>query len=111
MVVHQSASSDLLNRFVRCSTLHLADHLCIFQSKECLKEKLHKRIKHIFMSSALSVSLAVCEVIKMYGVNAPELLNYGHINWCVLPFAVSDMRSLVLSNLIFSTSQQSEKTL
>jgi len=61
------------------------------------------------MSSVLSVSLAVCEVIKRYGVNAPELLHYVHISWCV---AVSDVRSLVLLNLIiFSTSQLSEKTL
>jgi hypothetical protein len=64
------------------------------------------------MSSVLSVSLAVCEVIKRYGVNAPELLHYVHISWCVLPFAVSDMRSLVLLNLmIFSTSHLSDKTL
>jgi len=45
------------------------------------------------MSSFLSVSLMVCDVIKRCGVNAPELLHHVHISRCVLPFPVSDTRS------------------
>lgn len=39
-----------------------------------------EKIEIDFMSSVLSVSLTVFDVIKIYGVNVPELLHCVHIS-------------------------------